>query len=80
MFIALDTRGEHPDDDNRPGTEPGTATTRLPSRTLVELIGQANLQAIQDAFAIAFDIPTVVLDHDGYNVSEITHRVASART
>ncbi len=76
VFIALDTRGEHPDDDNRPGTEPGTATTRLPSRTLVELIGQANLQAIQDAFAIAFDIPTVVLDHDGYNVSEITHRVA----
>jgi ligand-binding sensor protein/putative methionine-R-sulfoxide reductase with GAF domain len=74
VFIALDGEGRRTDDDSPP--TPGRGTTRLPSRTLVELIGQANLQAIQDAFATAFDIPTVVLDHDGYNVSEITHRVA----
>jgi ligand-binding sensor protein/putative methionine-R-sulfoxide reductase with GAF domain len=53
-----------------------TAKRTVPTRMLVELIGAENLQAIQHAFATAFDIPTVILDDDGFNVNEITHRVA----
>lgn len=73
-FIALDADGERLEAREYPPAPIGT--TRVPSRTLVELIGQQNLQAIQDSFAVAFDIPTVVLDHEGHNVNEITHRVA----
>jgi ligand-binding sensor protein len=50
-------------------------TTRQSPTTLVELIGRETLQTIQDAFATAFDIPTVILDHEGQNVNEITFRV-----
>jgi len=50
-------------------------TTRQSPTTLVELIGRETLQTIQDAFATAFDIPTVILDHEGRNVNEITFRV-----
>ena len=50
-------------------------TTRQSPTTLVELIGRDTLQSIQDAFATAFDIPTVILDHEGRNVNEITFRV-----
>ena len=54
----------------------GTAeTTRQSPTTLVELIGRETLQTIQDAFATAFDIPTVILDHEGQNVNAITFRV-----
>lgn len=51
-------------------------TTRQSPATLVELIGRETLQSIQDAFATAFDIPTVILDHEGRNVNAITFRVA----
>ena len=71
---AFDRDGRDLAGIDRRGSE--TTTTRIPSRTLIELIGSEALQAIQDAFAIAFDIPTVILDHEGYNVNEITHRVA----
>ena len=50
-------------------------TTRQSPATLVELIGRETLQSIQDAFAAAFDIPTVILDHEGRNVNAITFRV-----
>lgn len=73
-FVEFDRTGRAVDGADR--LEAGTATTRVPSRTLVELIGSEALQGIQDAFAIAFDIPTVILDHEGHNVNEITHRVA----
>ena len=73
-LTAFDREGRDLGGHDLSGAE--TATTRIPSRTLVELIGSDALQAIQDAFAIAFDIPTVILDHEGYNVNEITHRVA----
>ena len=43
--------------------------------TLVDLVGSETLQAVQDAFATAFDLPTVILDHEGQNVNEITYRV-----
>ena len=43
--------------------------------TLVDLVGSETIQAVQDAFATAFDLPTVVLDHEGHNVNEITNRV-----
>ncbi len=43
--------------------------------TLVDLVGSETLQAVQDAFATAFDLPTVILDHEGHNVNEITYRV-----
>ena len=52
-----------------------TETRRQSPTTLVGLIGRETLQAIQDAFATAFDIPTVILDHEGRNVNEITFRV-----
>ncbi len=74
VFISLDGDGRRIDADEC--RVPSIGTTRMPSRTLVELIGSQNLQAIQDAFAVAFDIPTVILDHEGHNVNEITHRVA----
>ena len=73
-FVSLDANAELVQGSER--TPVSGETTVVSSRTLVELIGQGSLQAIQDAFAIAFDIPTVVLDHQGYNVNEITHRVA----
>ena len=44
--------------------------------SLSDVIGVATLQQIQDAFARAFGLPTVILDSAGSNVTEITHRVA----
>jgi len=52
------------------------ATTRQPARALVDLLGRDTLQSIQDAFARAFGLPTVIVDHEARNVTEITHRVA----
>jgi ligand-binding sensor protein/GAF domain-containing protein len=52
------------------------ATTRQPARALVDLLGRETLQSIQDAFARAFGLPTVIVDHEARNVTEITHRVA----
>ena len=43
---------------------------------LTDVIGVDTLQAIQDAFAQAFGLPTVIVDTVGRNVTEITHRVA----
>jgi GAF domain-containing protein/ligand-binding sensor protein len=43
---------------------------------LTDVIGVDTLQAIQDAFARAFGLPTVIVDTTGRNVTEITHRVA----
>lgn len=43
---------------------------------LTDVIGVDTLQAIQDAFARAFGIPTVIVDTTGRNVTEITNRVA----
>jgi ligand-binding sensor protein/putative methionine-R-sulfoxide reductase with GAF domain len=73
-LVTFDRRGVDVGDGDR--NDAGTVTTLVPSAALVELIGSETLQGIQDAFAIAFDIPTVILDHEGHNVNEITHRVA----
>ena len=58
-------------------TAPSTAPSRGPEWTLVELMGVQTLQAIQDAFARAFGLPTVIVDHTGRNITEITHRDCS---
>jgi ligand-binding sensor protein len=73
-LVTFDRRGVDVGGGDR--NEAETVTTLVPSAALVELIGSETLQGIQDAFAIAFDIPTVILDHEGHNVNEITHRVA----
>jgi GAF domain-containing protein/ligand-binding sensor protein len=57
-------------------TAPPVAPPRSSGWTLTEAIGLETLQAIQDAFALAFGIPTVIVDRRGRNVTEITHRVA----
>ncbi|HEY3947337.1 MAG TPA: PocR ligand-binding domain-containing protein [Solirubrobacteraceae bacterium] len=44
--------------------------------TLADVMGVETLQAIQDAFARAFGLPTVIIDTSGRNITEITHRVA----
>jgi ligand-binding sensor protein/GAF domain-containing protein len=51
-------------------------TRRQPDWTLADLLGVEMLQAIQDSFAHAFGLPTVIVDRHGRNVTEITHRVA----
>jgi ligand-binding sensor protein len=56
-------------------TESVSAPKR-PSLTLADAIGVETLQAIQDAFALAFGLPTVIVDGAGRNVTRITHRVA----
>ena len=51
-------------------------TRRESEWTLVDLLGVEMLQAIQDSFAHAFRLPTVIVDRRGQNITEITHRVA----
>jgi ligand-binding sensor protein/sugar diacid utilization regulator/putative methionine-R-sulfoxide reductase with GAF domain len=43
---------------------------------LTDLIDVATLQSIQDTFARAFGIPTVIVDPAGTNATEITHRLS----
>jgi len=43
--------------------------------TLVDLIDVETLQSIQDTFARAFRLPTVIVDPEGRSITEITHRV-----
>jgi ligand-binding sensor protein/sugar diacid utilization regulator/GAF domain-containing protein len=42
---------------------------------LTDLIDVSTLQSIQDTFARAFGIPTVIVDPAGVNATEITHRL-----
>ena len=42
---------------------------------LTDLIDLKTLQSIQDTFARAFGLPTVIVHPDGSNVTEITHRL-----
>ena len=42
---------------------------------LTDLIDVSTLQSIQDTFARAFGIPTVITDPEGVNATEITHRL-----
>ena len=51
-------------------------TSRESEWTLADLLGVETLQAIQDSFAHAFRLPTVIVDRRGRSVTEITHRVA----
>lgn len=46
-----------------------------PRWQLTDLIGVETLQSIQDTFARAFGLPTVITDTEGRNATEITHRV-----
>ena len=46
-----------------------------PRWQLTDLIGVETLQSIQDTFARAFGLPTVITDTEGKNVTAITHRV-----
>src|SRR5690349_16056969 len=41
---------------------------------LTDLIDVATLQSIQDTFAKAFGLPTVIIHPDGTNATAITHR------
>lgn len=47
----------------------------LPPWQLTDLISVATLQSIQDTFARAFGLPTVIIDTNGANATTITHRV-----
>ena len=42
---------------------------------LTDLISVETLQSIQDTFARAFGLPTVIIDTEGTNATNITHRV-----
>lgn len=42
---------------------------------LTDLIDRRTLQSIQDTFARAFGLPTVIVHPDGSNATDITHRV-----
>lgn len=46
-----------------------------PRWQLTDLIGVETLQSIQDTFARAFGLPTVIIDTEGVNATAITHRV-----
>jgi ligand-binding sensor protein/sugar diacid utilization regulator/GAF domain-containing protein len=43
---------------------------------LTDLIDLERLQSIQDTFASVFNLPTVIIDTAGNNITEITHRVS----
>ena len=47
-----------------------------PPWRLAELVSIETLQSIQDTFAIAFGLPTVIVDPDGEPASEFTNRLA----
>ncbi len=53
----------------------GRGTPSPPSWRLTDLIGVETLQSIQDTFAQAFGLPTVIVDTNGVNATTITHRV-----
>ncbi|MBS1871487.1 MAG: PocR ligand-binding domain-containing protein [Actinobacteria bacterium] len=44
--------------------------------TLTDLIDVDTLQSIQDTFARAFKLPTVIVDPDGVNITRITERLS----
>jgi ligand-binding sensor protein/sugar diacid utilization regulator/putative methionine-R-sulfoxide reductase with GAF domain len=46
-----------------------------PPWQLIDLISVETLQSIQDTFARAFGLPTVIVDTHGMNATAITHRV-----
>ncbi len=54
---------------------PGGRATRPPWR-LTDLISRDALQSIQDTFARAFGLPTVIVDTTGADATTITNRVA----
>jgi ligand-binding sensor protein/sugar diacid utilization regulator/GAF domain-containing protein len=59
------------------GTTPGVARDpSAPPWKLTDLISVETLQSIQDTFAQAFGLPTVIIDTAGVNATAITHRLA----
>ena len=57
------------------GTEQVNRVPAPPPWQLTDLISVETLQSIQDTFARAFGLPTVIIDTSGTNATAITHRV-----
>jgi ligand-binding sensor protein len=53
----------------------GRETQARPPWELTDLISVDTLQSIEDTFARAFGLPTVILDSEGRDATTITHRV-----
>lgn len=51
-------------------------STPDPDWKLTDLISVSTLQSIQDTFARAFGLPTVIVEPSGGNATEITHRLS----
>lgn len=53
----------------------GSPARPQPAWKLTDLITVSTLQSIQDTFARAFGLPTVIVDLEGANATRITHRL-----
>ena len=58
------------------GISEETGDPPAPQWQLTDLISVEALQSIQDTFARAFGLPTVIVDTNGVNATAITHRLA----